>query len=562
MEYDEKFPRVAKGVYSSGKNKGQQEKARKFLKDIGVREFGDKERIDLLLETFYQDNKSVELTDEQHLKHISDFIKWWKEGNYTIKFKSYAIFRVEGKDDFYKPIECFLDLPFEDTGLEALFGCSEIPLENQKYPVSKKYKKVDGFIDFAKNLGVMSALEIRKYKATEMQENTFRKIGRETKTTIDRDYFLNALKGHETYWHSKGSSYYIGKLDLKIHKIELSLAVWKTLCRVEEEKLSAFYLPNDANRDKQKREPSFLVNQLKSCKWVPDKDGCFRLPADVTKESLHADFPYSNRNGWLDAIGFGETAKKKSEEYKKREKLLLSLPIEREMVDFASELSPEEQKEMMEDYKRKMANKRNQSTQQESVLFHEALSKSFIEPGKIATEDDVGYGGSVQNPSRRRDRTSESITADIENEGKQGARSYFSTVKKWKGKNDQVRVNLTEWYGGQCQICDKTFTQSNGEPYFEGLYLVSHTIAEWIDRVGNVLCLCPWHSAMFQFGPKEVDEDIIQQILQLKVQAEGGDGQLAIKLRLCEEDVEIKFAEKHLIDLQEMIKKSQASIKH
>ena len=212
---------------------------------------------------------------------------------------------------------------------------------------------------------------------------------------------------------------------------------------------------------------------------------------------------------------------------------------------------------MMEDYKRKRASKRNQSVQQESVLFHESLSKSFREPGKIATEDDTGYGDSVQNPSRRRARTSADIAADIENEGKQGARSYFATVKKWKGKNDQVRVNLTEWYGGQCQICDKTFTQSNGEPYFEGLYLVSHTNAEWIDRVGNVLCLCPWHSAMFQFGPKEVNEDIIQQILRLKVQAEGGDGQLAIRLRLCEEDVKVKFAERHLIDLQEMIKKSQ-----
>ena len=58
-------------------------------------------------------------------------------------------------------------------------------------------------------------------------------------------------------------------------------------------------------------------------------------------------------------------------------------------------------------------------------------------------------------------------------------------------------------------------------------------------------------------GPKEIDEDITQQILRLKVQAEGGDGQLAIKLRLCDKDVEIKFAERHLIDLQEMIKKSQ-----
>ena len=47
------------------------------------------------------------------------------------------------------------------------------------------------------------------------------------------------------------------------------------------------------------------------------------------------------------------------------------------------------------------------------------------------------------------------------------------------------------------------------------------------------------------------------ELSQLRVRAEGGDGQLAIKLQLCEEDVKVKFAERHLIDLQEMIKKSQ-----
>ena len=67
-----------------------------------------------------------------------------------------------------------------------------------------------------------------------MQKDTFRKIGRETHKTIDRDYFLNALIGLGTYWHKKGSYYYIGELDLKIHEFELSLGVSKTVYRTEE----------------------------------------------------------------------------------------------------------------------------------------------------------------------------------------------------------------------------------------------------------------------------------------------------------------------------------------
>ena len=65
---------------------------------------------------------------------------------------------------------------------------------------------------------------------------------------------------------------------------------------------------------------------------------------------------------------------------------------------------------------------------------------------------------------------------------------------------------------------------------------------------------------MFQFGPKEVDEEIIHQVMHMKVQAEGGDGHPAICMKLCGNLIKIEFAENHLIDLQEMIKMAQESV--
>ena len=195
---------------------------------------------------------------------------------------------------------------------------------------------------------------------------------------------------------------------------------------------------------------------------------------------------------------------------------------------------------------------------QESDLYDKSLSEAFSVPGGTKN-DRGGGGGSTQNPSRRREKTREEIATAIEHEDELGERFSFTLRKKWKGKNDQVRVALAEWYGGRCQICGKTFMQRSGEPYFEGLYLVSRTTAEWRDREGNVLCLCAWHSAMFQFGPKEADEDVIQQVMRLKVKVEGGNGYLAIRIKLCGDPIEIKFAEKHLIDLQEMIRVAQES---
>ena len=358
--------------------------------------------------------------------------------------------------------------------------------------------------------------------------------------------------------------YYIPDLNklLKLRKRTINLLIWNTVSKSDPKVFKAVYYPNRQYEHRKSIHKSSLVLELTDIEWIPDKRGRLCKPCDLTKEQLHRDFKDDNGNGWLDEIGFGEQAKKASEEYKRREQQASSLNIPLEVVSYLDGLSEEERekecKELVRQFKHKEASRKHaQRMQQESLPYDKALSEAFLAPGKSPLNGSMGGGGVSPNPSRRRKNTQKDIAASIENGGESGERFSFGLRKKWNGKNDQVRVDFIEWYGGQCQICKKTFTQRNGTPYFEGLYLVSHTIAEWIDRVGNVLCLCPWHSAMFQFGPKEVEENIIQQVMQLKVEAEGGDGHPIIRMKLCGELVEIEFAEKHLIDLQEMVKKSQ-----
>ena len=57
VERDEVFPRVVQCVYSSGNNKQEQEKARKFLEDIGVSDVGEADRI----ETIFKDTLKRQL---------------------------------------------------------------------------------------------------------------------------------------------------------------------------------------------------------------------------------------------------------------------------------------------------------------------------------------------------------------------------------------------------------------------------------------------------------------------------------------------------------------------
>ena len=300
----------------------------------------------------------------------------------------------------------------------------------------------------------------------------------------------------------------------------------------------------DASKYYEKIEVSKFGELLIETAWLPDSNGKMHKPCDLTLDDLPESFDPDERLAEQLDMKKNVVAKLAEEAGISETNLKLARQIEE---------SDTETREKIE----VLLQGENNPSQPQKIPFVEALSKTFSAPGKPPSNDGTGDGGSTSNPSHRREKTQEGIASAIESESELGERFTFGLRKKWKGKDDEVRVNFVEWYGGQCQICEKTFIQRNGEPYFEGLYLVSRINAEWIDRVGNVLCLCAEHSARFQFGPKEVDEDIILQVMHLKVEAEGGDGHPAIRMKLCGDPIEIEFAEKHLIDLQEMIKVSQ-----
>ncbi len=548
-----KLPRI-KSAILKGKNQQEKQKIHESLIALGVSKIGEEKRIDSLLETFYSDESGPVVSTQQHLQHLRTFIKWWKKEKDASKFENYAIFYTNGKKELRQPSKCFLDSPLRKSGLSAIYSqdTSGIP---RKLKLWNDYRRIvgEGFCDFAIACGVVDQLPIKRQscRSHAMWYGRIEVWGaRETGMGRNEDYYIPDLN----------------KL-LKPRRHEINLLIWNTVSKSDPKVFEAVYSPNRQyeRRNGLRSQKSSLILGLTDIEWIPDKKGRFHKPGDLTKEQLHRDFKYDNRNSWLDEIDFGEKAKKASEEYKKRKESASSLSVPVAWVEYISALSEEErgkESKKLEDYvnRQNVERKRAQRMQQESLPYNKALSEAFSAPGRDISSNgggSRGNGGLSPNPSRRREKTQEDLAIAIENEGKSEEQFSFTLRKKWKGKNDQVRISLAEWYGGRCQICEKTFKQRSGEPYFEGLYLVSRTTAQWRDRVGNVLCLCAEHSAMFQFGPREVEEDIIQQVMRLKVEAEGGDSPPMIRMKLCGEPVEIEFVEKHLIDLQEMIKKSQ-----
>lgn len=188
------------------------------------------------------------------------------------------------------------------------------------------------------------------------------------------------------------------------------------------------------------------------------------------------------------------------------------------------------------------------------------LLAAFDRAGQRQREDsDNDYaglsGGQVGNPECRRKGVGGEIEADRQSEPAPQVRFWRVPRKTWEAKNDAVRQFLLEQYGGRCQICGYTFCKRDGRtPYFEGLYLVARRHARWIDRPGNVISLCATCCAKFQHGSVEAAPDIVTQIKQWRAREEGGSGASILSLRLCEADVELRFTEKHLIDLQGIVR--------
>jgi len=115
------MPTVDALVYSSGKSKPQQEKARKFLVDLGVRELGEAEEVELILKARY--TKEAEIPDDKtYLRDLKRFVALVKQQPEKAKlFADYYIF--QGDDDqWHTPDGIYLDQPYKKTDLSAYYG--------------------------------------------------------------------------------------------------------------------------------------------------------------------------------------------------------------------------------------------------------------------------------------------------------------------------------------------------------------------------------------------------------------------------------------------------------
>jgi hypothetical protein len=290
--------------------------------------------------------------------------------------------------------------------------------------------------------------------------------------------------------------------------------------------------------------------------WLPDCDNgngiitrnvIFHKPSDLRLD----DLPESFCRDEMLAVQLGmkkDVVAKLAEE----------AGISQDTIIIAKEL--ESQPELLKEF-RKRFEKRQASNkvvlEQEigavKIDYKKELEGQFNKHVKTVSQENISDDGAVGNPERRREKSYDEHSERLQLEPHSDARRKETIRTILEGPDDQVREYLYQMYGGECQICGKTFSERDGKQFFVASYIVPRKHARVVGALANALCLCAEHFAKWQHGAIEA-ENIIGQIESYKTKSEGGINGPDLTVKLCGEICKIIYKEKHLLDLQELLR--------
>jgi hypothetical protein len=503
---------VRPDTYSSGKSESQKNAARLFLEKAGVRVFDEEAELATVLDLYggetFPDRKT-------HLDHVRRFAAFHKAFPLKTRiFHGKRIFlgqKVGSETDLHwcAVKNLFLDVPFEETGLSAIEGASD------KRMLWGGYEKVGSkkaFVEFVKALGIQADLPIvqtntRDNPARNELRTDYHRAGvRWTDSAIDADW---TIKHIDTF--------------VRTPTIESSRLLWATLTNARPEVAKARFRPN---RQYTVREAdSQLICWLKANAWIPDANGDFHRPQDISRDQLPPGFLFDDRNGLLSAIGFEEAIQRQSAEYRRKD--LVAREFGFDGLGAATEL----------------ANALRESGIDPKTAA--ALIKQHAARPEQPEEE-------VRNPTRRRKGVMEHRDNAPENSAVRRERSIQPNLPGVVAEaKAYLRAKYTNAHGQMvCQACsnEMPFKLRTGEYYFEAVQVLKGLAQHFYE---NRLALCPTCAAMYQFARSSTDEGVRAAIVA--VDSEKVEARVAVSLVLAGEHRMVHFVGTHFFDLQVVI---------
>jgi len=512
-------------------DRGSYNKVHGFLEKIGVSECTENDEIKGILNKY-----SVPNADHpDYINDIQRFIdsvirkkgdpKWFSD-KYIFPIESVSP-GLEGQK-WGKPSEVHLDRPI----LEKIYNVRRI---NQEF--LSNLPSEDEFRKFAKIVGVRDTLRI-----TELSNDDFYLFRR-----INDDFQNWRMGTTEPTEHGIVKDYYIEKLSEWIreqHEVnEFVQLLWDTMMRISEECLEARYKQNKRHNAPSWDGASTLVQILRDNPWVPQENSKPAKPEDTELELLPSNLQLDKDKKWLEAVGFpiGKNANLKSKEIATKE--------EQEKNEEALSTLANSHGLPKDDIKRFLSVVKEAN---ESSVFIEELCKAIIHSKKQKPEFPQD---SPPNPKYRDNRIADEVPGSPQKE-------YELRVRNTRvSKPDfDPEPYLRERYTNSndemiCQICEDImpFKKIDGDYYFEAVEIFDKENMPKEHQIPH-LALCPTCAAKYKEfvkRPKGQYATIKGAIARFDFSRQPENYSIRIKL---DEDTEIRFTEKHLRDVQSVLR--------
>ena len=495
-------PRVEEDTYTGGGTGTEQTRARAFLEGIGVREVGEFQQIEAILERRYTDPAFVPswIIHESDLRRFIALVE--KDRSASKLFKGYFI--LLGADRLWsKSGDLYLDSPYLETGLQAYF--EHLASGSGRKALSAGYGTFDmlaRLVTFARICGVAERLEIATTSCTDNPQKEYLHNAPGaflTQTGIDCDFAipgLNALFERPT--------------------LALSRLVWNALCDRSQDKsiLKATFRYNQSNYPH--TADSQLVHQLCNTAWVPQRDDAFVRPAEALRDLLPDGFLFDPGWVWLDAIRFGTETEARAEQLRRAQATAAALGFADEAA-FAearrfAELAPE--------------------IRQRILAEHESpVDLPTREPGNPDRRAEAVREGARKAPGRTSEKRERSVSINRDPIKREKTAPYLQDQYT---NADGVTI---------CQACKDRlpFRLADGSYYFEAVEFLPELERH---HHQNYLALCPNHAAMFMHANATKDEMTIRFLA-----LDGSE----LELTLADQLVTIYFTGTHIADLRNVI---------
>jgi len=496
-----RLPTVETEVYTSGRSKPQQEKAKKFLSELGVREPGNAEEVELILNDRYTEEAEVP-DDETYLRDLERFIALVeKESEKKSLFASFYIFQRQD-EKWSTPSLVYLDRPYLDTDLSSYYG--RLGENATIFALHERYGALEIPLErigrFAQAVGAVVQLGIETRDCQHNPQWTY----------------LDGAGG-DRYTSPINRDYYITKLGefLLTPSLEFSRLIWRTLLSLASGYFEAIFQRNQ--RWGARRADSSLLHELRAAKWIPQGDGAFVRPVDALRELLPEGFPFDAGYRGLKAIQFGAEAERRSSEERQKDSVAKAAGFtDADELDRAKRFAalPKEEQER---------------------FFTERENDA-----KAALPDRA-----LANPQRRLRNVAEQSENAPDKESEVRPRSVSIGREEVKVDAEQyLRQHYRNADGEMtCQICKGPlpFKLDDGGEFFE--------IVEFLPGLKkrhfqNYLALCPNHSAMYRHtnGSREIIRDMVENLTGNELQ-----------IILAQRDMAIYLSTIHVIDLKAVL---------